>query len=261
MSNSTFEATLGNRPRRLSNKVAVVTGGSKGIGAGIARRLAAEGASVIVNYSTDQAGAEKVVAAIVAANGKAVAVQGNVTEANDVERIFATAIREFGRLDILVNNAGIYRFHAIEDISESEYRSHFDTNVLGLLRATQAAVARFGAEGGSIVNIGSVASRQATASATIYTATKAAVDAITRTLSKELGPRKIRVNSVNPGPVETEGTHAAKIIGSEMERAFVAMTPLGRLGQPDDIAPVVAFLASEDARWITGETIVVSGGL
>ncbi|NPU09693.1 glucose 1-dehydrogenase [Bradyrhizobium sp. 83002] len=261
MRNSTFEAGSSRGPGRLSNKVAVVTGGSKGIGAGIARRLALEGASVVVNYSTDQAGAQSVVADILAANGKAVAVQGNVAEAADIERIFVTAIRDFGRLDILVNNAGIYRFHAIEDITESEYRSHFDTNVLGLLLATQAAVARFGAEGGSIVNIGSIASRQPTASTTVYTATKASVDAITRTLSKELGPRKIRVNSINPGAVETEGTHAAKIIGSEMEKAFIAMTPLGRLGQPDDIAPVVAFLASEEARWITGETIVVSGGL
>lgn len=247
--------------QRLAGKVAVVTGASKGIGAEIARRLAAEGASVVVNYAGDREGADKVVADITMTGGKATAVQGNVAKAEDVERIFSTAATAYGNADILVNNAGVYKFGAIEDVTESEYRRHFDTNVLGLLLVTKAAVSQFGSEGGSIVNIGSVASRQTPAGASIYTATKGAVDAITRTLSKELGPRKIRVNSINPGGIETPGTHTADLIGNDFEANMIRMTPLGRFGQPDDIAPVAAFLASDEARWITGETIVVSGGM
>ncbi|MDI4231792.1 glucose 1-dehydrogenase [Bradyrhizobium sp. Arg237L] len=261
MSNRTIEDALKDRPQRLSGKVAVVTGASKGIGAEIARRLAAEGASVVVNYASDRDGADKVVADIAATGGKATVVQGNVARAEDVERIFATAATAYGKVDILVNNAGVYKFGTIQEVSESEYRRHFDTNVLGLLLATKAAVSQFGPEGGSIVNIGSVASRQTPAGASIYTATKGAVDAITRTLSKELGTRKIRVNSLNPGGVETPGTHAADLIGNESEKNMIGMTPLGRFGQPGDIAPVAAFLVSDDARWITGETIVVSGGM
>jgi 3-oxoacyl-[acyl-carrier protein] reductase len=261
MSNGTIEKVLKDRPQRLSGKVAVVTGASKGIGAEIARRLAAEGASVVVNYAGDREGADKVSADIAAAGGKATVVQGNVAKAEDVERIFSVAATTYGKVDILVNNAGVYKFGAIEEITEGEYRRHFDTNVLGLLLATKAAVSQFGPEGGSIVNIGSVASRQTPAGASIYTATKGAVDAITRTLSKELGPRKIRVNSINPGGVESPGTHAADLIGNDFEANMIGMTPLGRFGRPDDIAPVAAFLASDDARWITGETIVVSGGM
>jgi 3-oxoacyl-[acyl-carrier protein] reductase len=261
VSNRTIEKALKDRPQRLAGKVAVVTGGSKGIGAEIARRLAAEGASVVVNYLGDREGADRVSADIAAAGGKATVVQGNVAKAEDVERIFSAAAINYGRVDILVNNAGVYKFGAIEEITEGEYRRHFDTNVLGLLLATKAAVSQFGPEGGSIVNIGSVASRQTPAGASIYTATKGAVDAITRTLSKELGPRKIRVNSINPGGVETPGTHAADLVGNDFEANMIGMTPLGRFGRPDDIAPVAAFLASDDARWITGETIVVSGGM
>lgn len=216
---------------------------------------------MIVNYASDREGAEKVAEDIAAAGGKATALQGSVAKAEDVERIFATAAMAYGNVDILVNNAGVYKFGTIEEVSESEYRRHFDTNVLGILLATKAAVSQFGPEGGSIVNIGSVASRQTPAGASIYTATKGAVDAITRTLSKELGPRKIRVNSINPGGVETPGAHAADLIGNEFEKNMIGMTPLGRFGQPDDIAPVAAFLASDDARWISGETIVVSGGM
>ncbi|TAI65659.1 glucose 1-dehydrogenase [Bradyrhizobium sp. Leo170] len=261
MSNRTIEDAVKDRPQRLSGKVAIVTGASKGIGAEIARRLAAEGASVVVNYASDRDGADKVVADIAATGGKATVVQGNVARAEDVERIFATAATAYGKVDILVNNAGVYKFGTIQEVSESEYRRHFDTNVLGLLLATKAAVSQFGPEGGSIVNIGSVASRQTPAGASIYTATKGAVDAISRTLSKELGTRKIRVNSLNPGGVETPGTHAADLIGNESEKNMIGMTPLGRFGQPGDIAPVAAFLVSDDARWITGETIVVSGGM
>jgi 3-oxoacyl-[acyl-carrier protein] reductase len=261
MSNRTIEKALKDRPQRLSGKVAVVTGASKGIGAEISRRLAAEGASVVVNYAGDRQGADKVAADIATAGGKATIVQGDVAKAEDIERIFSSAAITYGNVDILVNNAGVYKFGAIEEVTESEYRRHFDTNVLGLLLATKAAVSQFGPEGGSIVNVGSVASRQTPAGASVYTASKGAVDAITRTLSKELGPRKIRVNSINPGGVETPGTHTADLIGNEFEKNMIGMTPLGRFGQPDDIAPVVAFLASVDARWITGETIVVSGGM
>ena len=246
---------------KLTGKVAVVTGASKGIGAEIARRLAAEGAAVVVNYASSREGADKVVAEIVGAGGKAVAVQGNVATAADVNRIFAEAKSAFGKVDILVNNAGVYRFNTIEEVTEDEFHRQFDTNGLGLLLATKAAVAQFGPDGGSVINIGSVASRQTPPGASIYVATKGAVDAITRGLAKELGPRKIRVNSINPGGVETEGTHAAGIIGRDFEEQMVQQTPLGRIGQPSDIAPVAVFLASDDSRWVTGETLVVSGGV
>ncbi|MCC8391526.1 glucose 1-dehydrogenase [Paraburkholderia sp. MMS20-SJTR3] len=244
---------------KLTGKVAVVTGASKGIGAAIAKALAAQGASVVVNYASSRAGADKVVADIVAAGGNAVAVGGDVSKAADAKGIVDAAVETYGRLDILVNNSGVYEFAAIEDITEAHFHKHFDVNVLGLLLVTQAAVKHLG-EGGSIVNISSVVSRITPATTAVYTATKGAVDAITGVLAKELGPRKIRVNSVNPGMVETEGTHSAGVIGSDFETWAVSTTPLGRIGKPDDIADVVAFLASDDARWLTGESLIASGG-
>jgi 3-oxoacyl-[acyl-carrier protein] reductase len=246
---------------KLANKIAVVTGASKGIGAEIARELAAAGAAVIVNYATSRDGADKVVAEIIGNGGKAAAVQGDVAKASDVERLFAETNRKFGPIDVLVNNAGIYQFSPIEKISEEEFHREFNTNVLGVLLATREAVKHFGPSGGSIINFGSVASRIAPPESAIYVATKSAVDGITRVLAKELGPRKIRVNSINPGVVETEGTHSAGIIGGDFERQAVQQTPLGRFGQPADIAPVVVFLALDDARWVTGETLTVSGGM
>ncbi len=243
---------------KLAGKVAVVTGASKGIGAGIARRLAAEGAAVVVNYASDREGADKVVADIVGADGRAVAVQGSVARSADVNRIFAQAKSAFGTVDILVNNAGVYQFGGIEEVTEDEFRRQFDTNVLGLLLATKAAVAQFGPEGGSVINIGSAASRATSPGTAIYTATKEAVDVITRVLAKELGPRKIRVNSINPGMVETEGN--ADFRGSDFEAQVVQRTALGRIGKVSDIAPVAVFLASDDSHWVTGETLVVSGG-
>jgi 3-oxoacyl-[acyl-carrier protein] reductase len=245
----------------LSNKVTVVTGGSKGIGAEIARELAGAGASVVVNYATSREGADKLVAEIIGNGGKAVAIQGDVAKAADVERLFAETKRVFGPIDVLVNNAGVYRFGSLASISEAEFHRHFDTNVLGVLLATREAVKHFGPSGGSIINLGSFISRAALPESAIYAATKSAVDAITRVLAKELGPRKIRVNSINPGVVETEGTHSAGIIGSDFGRQAVQQTPLGRFGQPADIAPVAVFLASDDARWVTGETLFVTGGL
>jgi len=244
---------------KLTGKVAVVTGASKGIGAAIAKALAAQGASVVVNYASSRAGAEKVVADIAAAGGRAVAVGGDVSKAADAQGIIDTAIETYGRLDILVNNSGIYEFAPIEEITEAHFHKHFDINVLGLLLVTQAAVKHLG-EGGSIVNVSSVVSRITPPNAAVYTATKGAVDAITGSLAKELGPRKIRVNSVNPGIVETEGTHSASIMGSDFETWAVSVTPLGRVGQPDDIADVVTFLASDEARWLTGESLIASGG-
>ncbi len=246
---------------KLTGKVAVVTGASKGIGAGIAKALAAEGASVVVNYSSSKEGADKVVSEIASKGGKAIAVQGSVAKAADVERLFAETRKAFGKLDVLVNNAGVYRFAPIEEFNEDHFHFHFSTNVLGVLLTTQAAIKHFGPEGGSIVNIGSTATSKTPPAAAVYTATKGAVDAITRTLAKELGPKKIRVNSINPGGVETEGVHAIGMVGSDFEKQLVAETPLGRLGQPDDIAPVAVFLASPDSGWITGELIRVAGGL
>jgi 3-oxoacyl-[acyl-carrier protein] reductase len=246
---------------KLAGKVAVVTGASKGIGAGIALALAAEGASVVVNYSSSKTGADKVVAEIVEKGGKAIAVQASVTEEAQVVRLFDETEKTYGRLDILVNNAGVYEFGAIEGFTVDSYRKHFDTNVLGLLLATREAVKRIGPEGGSIINISSVVTSVTPPTTAVYSATKGAVDVITRVLSKELGPRKIRVNAINPGGVETEGTHTAGVIGSDFEKQMVAQTPLGRIGQPDDIAPVAVFLASSDSKWVTGELLTASGGM
>ena len=246
--------------KRLQGKVAVVTGASKGIGAAIARHLAADGASVAVNFASDREGAEQVVADITKAGGKAVAVQGSVSKVGDVNHIFATTRKTYGNVDILVNNAGVYKFAPIDEFTESEYRRQFDTNVLGPYLSIKTALANFNPKGGSIINISSVASRENPATASIYSATKAALDSITSTLAKELGPKQIRVNAVSPGGVDTPGNHAAGVIGSDFQLNMIARTPLGRFGQPDDIALVVAFLASDEARWITGEKIFVSGG-
>lgn len=247
--------------KKLENKVAVVTGASKGIGAGIAKSLAAEGASVVVNYASAAAGAEKVVADIVAAGGKAVAIQGDVSKTADVDRLFAETKAAFGDADILVNNAGVYEFGAIEAITEEHFHRQFNTNVLGLLLVTQGAVKSFGERGGSIINISSTVTRITPPGSSVYTATKAAVDGITQVLSKELGAKKIRVNAINPGLVETEGTHTAGFIGSDFHKQIEQQTPLGRTGLPEDIAPVAVFLASDDSRWLTGETIIASGGV
>jgi len=246
---------------KLSNKVAVVTGASKGIGAGIAKGLAAAGAAVAVNYASSKEGAERVVEEIVKAGGKALAVQGDVSKPSDVQRIFAETKKAFGRLDVLVNNAGVYQFAALGEITEEQFHRQFNTNVLGLILATQEAVKFFGAEGGNIINIGSTASQLTPPTTVVYTATKGAVDAVTHVLAKELGPKKIRVNSINPGMVETEGTHAVGVIGSDFQKQFEAQTPLGRIAQPADIAPIAVFLASQDSGWLTGETLLASGGL
>jgi 3-oxoacyl-[acyl-carrier protein] reductase len=245
---------------KLSGKVAVVTGASKGIGAAIAKALAAAGASVVVNYASSKAGAVKVVAEIVAADGKAVAVGGDVTKAAEVQGIIAAAIENYGRLDILVNNSGVYEFAPLEAITEDQFHKMFNTNVLGLLLTTQAA-AKHLKEGASVINIGSAISRMKPANTAVYTATKGAVDMITSVLSKELGPKKIRVNSINPGLVDTEGTQTQGIMESEMEGFFVSQTPLGRVGQVGDIASVAVFLASDQSGWMTGELLLASGGL
>ena len=245
---------------KLTGKVAVVTGASKGIGAAIAKALAAEGASVVVNYASSKGGADTVVAAITAAGGKAVAVGGDVSKKADAQGIIDAAIQSYGRLDILVNNSGVYAFAPIEDVTEELFHKQFNVNVLGLLLTTQAAVKHLG-EGGSIINIGSVVSRITPPGSSVYTGTKGAVDAITGVLSRELGPRKIRVNALNPGMVETEGTQSAGFIGSDFEKGTVAQTPLGRLGQPGDIASIAVFLASDDSAWLTGEQLLAGGGL
>ena len=246
---------------KLANKVALVTGASKGIGAGIAKTLAAEGASVVVNYSTSKEGADKIVAEIKAKGGKAVAVQGDFSKKEDIGKVFGEVKKNFGRLDTLVNNAGVYTFTPLESVTAEEYHRIFDLNVLGLLLASKEALKYFGPEGGSIINIGSVVSSLTPPNSSVYTATKGAVDAITHVLAKELGPKKIRVNSINPGMVETEGVHAAGFIGSDFEKNAVAQTPLGRIGQPQDIATVAAFLASDDSAWLTGELLKAGGGL
>ncbi|MDV2984123.1 UNVERIFIED_CONTAM: glucose 1-dehydrogenase [Methylobacteriaceae bacterium AG10] len=245
---------------KLEGKVAVVTGASKGIGAEIAKALAKDGASVVVNYASSKAGADAVVESITAAGGKAVAVQADVSNAAQAHGLIETAVRQFGRLDVLVNNSGIYEFAAIEEVTEQHYRRLFDINVLGVLLVTQAAAKHLG-EGGSIINISSAVIDVETPTSAVYTGTKGALNAISGVLANELAPRKIRVNTVSPGYVVTEGTHSAGIAGSEMEAGFVATTPLGRAGQPDDIAGVVAFLASDDARWVTGAVINASGGI
>ena len=241
--------------------MAVVTGASKGIGAAIARALAAEGAAVVVNYASSKESAERVVGDIVSKGGKAVAVQGDVAKASDVRRLFAETKKAFGRLDILVNNAGVYEFASLEQITEEQFHRQFNTNVLGTILASQEAAKQFHGEGGAIINIGSVVSRITPPASSVYTATKAAVDAVTRVLAKELGPKKIRVNSINPGMVETEGTHAIGIIGGSFQKQSEAQTPLGRIAQPEDIAPIAVFLASQDSGWLTGETVLASGGL
>ena len=246
--------------QKLTGKVAVVTGASKGIGASIALHLAAEGAAVVLDYATSKEGADRVLAEIVRGGGKAIAVQADVSKPGDIQRLFAEAKRAFGRLDILVNNAGIYEFAPLQDVTAEHFRKLFDLNVLGLILSTREAVKHLGAEGGSIINISSVVATAALPNASVYSATKAAVDAVTRALATELGPRNIRVNSINPGMVETEGVRAAGIEQSDLRRQVEAQTPLGRIGQPRDIGPAAVFLASSDSAWITGETLYISGG-
>jgi len=246
---------------KLVEQVAIVTGASKGIGAEIARQLAAEGASVVVNYASSKDGADRVVDEIAKRGGKAIAVQADVAKKNDIERLFAETKNAFGRLDILVNNAGVYQFTPIEAVTEEEFHREYNTNVLGLLLATQEALKHFGAEGGSVINVSSIATSVTPPNSSIYTGTKGAVDAITRVLAKELGPKKVRVNAIRPGGVVTEGFHAMGMPGSDFEKQMIAQTPLGRIGQPHDIAPAAVFLASRDSAWITGETIMVGGGL
>jgi len=246
--------------QKLTGKVAVVTGASKGIGASIALHLAREGAAVVLSYVTGKDGAERVVGEIVGAGGKAIAVQASVADRADIQRLFAEAKRAFGRLDILVNNAGIYEFAPLEGVTAEHFHKQFDVNVLGLILSTREALGYLGPEGGSIINVSSIVATVTPPNSSVYSATKAAVDAVTRVLAKELGPRKIRVNSINPGMVETEGFHAAGIAESDLRRRVEAETPLGRIGQPQDIGPAAVFLASADSGWITGETIHVSGG-
>ena len=246
---------------KLNGKVAVVTGASKGIGAGIAKQLATEGAAVVVNYASSKSDADKVVDEIAKGGGKAVAVQGSVAKKADVEKLFSAAEKAFGKIDILVNNAGVYEFMPLEDATEQQFHRMFDTNVLGILLATQAALKHFKSDGGSIVNISSLASSLTPPTGVIYNATKGAVDAITRTLAKELGPKKIRVNSINPGMVITEGVVSAGFDNSEFRQTFESQTPLGRIGQTDDIAPAAVFFASDDSKWVTGETLLIAGGL
>jgi 3-oxoacyl-[acyl-carrier protein] reductase len=247
--------------KKLAGKVAVVTGASKGIGAAIALHLASEGAAVVVNYASSKEGAERVVGEITGNGGKAIAVQANVAKQADIKRLFAETKAAFGRLDVLVNNAGIYEFAPLEQVTAEHFHKHFDLNVLGLILATQEAVKHFGPDGGSIINLSSIASTLAPANGSVYSATKAAVDAVTKSLAKELGPRKIRVNSINPGMVETEGFQAAGIAESDMRKQTEAMTPLGRIGQPRDIAPAAVYFASSDSAWVTGETLYLTGGL
>lgn len=246
---------------KLSGKVAIVTGASKGIGAAIAKRFAAEGAAVIVNYSSSKSGAENTVREISGKGGKAIAVQADMSRKQDIERLFAEARSVYGSLDILVNNAGIYEFAPLENITEEHFHKQFNLNVLGLILATQAAAKLFGPTGGSIINVSSVASTMGVPNAAVYSGTKGAVDALTRSLAKELGPRKIRVNAINPGMVDTEGVHAAGFAGGDIQKGVEAQTPLGRIGQPQDISGAAVFLASPDSSWITGETFVIAGGL
>ena len=245
---------------KLSGKVAVVTGASKGIGAAIAQDLAREGATIVVNYASSSEAGEKIVARITENGGKVVAIQADVAKAVDIERLFAEIKKAFGKLDILVNNAGVYKFGPLDQFTEEEFHRQFNTNVLDLLLVTREAVKLFDDQGGSIINIGSAVSSYTPASTAIYTATKSAVDAITGVLSKELGSKKIRVNSVNPGLVETEGTQTVGMIGGDYQKNREAQTPLGRIGQPDDIASIVAFFASDESGWITGEIVSASGG-
>ena len=246
---------------KLKNKVAVVTGASKGIGAGIAKALAAEGASVVVNYSSSREGADRVVAEIAAKGGKALAVHADVSKAADILRLFAETKKAFGRLDVLVNNAGVFQFAPLEGVTEEMFHRQFGVNVLGLLLTTQEAAKHFGNDGGSVINISSAVSTLLPPGSSVYSATKASVDAITGVLAKELGPRKIRVNAINPGMIETEGVHTAGFLGTPFQKEIEAKSPLGRIGQTDDIAPTAVYLASSDSKFMTGETLVVSGGV
>ncbi len=245
---------------KLAGKVAVVTGASKGIGASIAEHLGAAGASVVVNYSSSKAGADAVVAKITGKGGKAIAVQGNVSKQEDIQKLFKEALAAYGKIDILVNNAGIFDFKPLEAITPEHFHSQFDLNVLGLLLTTQEAVKHFGPDGGSIINISSIVGQMAVPQASVYSATKAAVDAITVSLSQELGPKKIRVNSLNPGMVETEGLHAVGFAESDFRKHVESITPLGRIAQPEDIAKAAVFFASDDAGWVTGQTLLLTGG-
>lgn len=246
--------------KKLSGKLAVVTGASKGIGAEIAKQLAMEGASVVIDYATSKTGADKVVSEIEKAGGKAIAIQANVSEPKEIQKLFAQAKKAYGHLDILVNNAGIYKFSPLEEVTPEQFHSMFNLNVLGLILSCQEAIKYFGEKGGSIINIGSVAGTAGLPHTSVYSATKAAVDAVTKTLGHELGSRQIRVNSINPGMVETEGFHSTGIAESDFRKTMESAIPLGRIGQPKDIAPAVVFLASDDSGWITGETLYISGG-
>ncbi len=246
--------------KKLSGKVAVVTGASKGIGAAIAKQLAAEGAEVVVNYSSSKEGADKVVAEISKNGGKAIAIQANLSQPEEIKKLFSEVTKKYKKVDILINNAGVYEFAPLEQITSNHFNKMFDLNVLGLLLVTQEAVKHFDPKGGSIVNISSIASTASMPNASVYSATKASVDAITRCLSQELGPKKIRINSINPGMVETEGLHTGGLDGGEFRDNMEARTPLGRVGQTDDIAPAALFLASDDSSWITGQTLFITGG-
>jgi 3-oxoacyl-[acyl-carrier protein] reductase len=246
---------------KLNGKVAVVTGASKGIGAGIAKQFAAEGAAVVVNYASSKPDADKVVDEITKRGGKAVAIQGSIAKKADVAKLFSGAEKAFGKIDILVNNAGVYEFVPLEEVTEQQFHRLFDTNVLGMLLATQEALKHFNSNGGSIINIGSLASSLTPPTAVVYNATKGAVDAITHTLAKELGPRKIRVNSINPGMVITEGAVAGGFTEGDFRKVLESQTPLGRIGHPDDIAPAAVFFASDDSKWVTGEMLLIAGGL
>ena len=245
---------------RLQGKVAVVTGASKGIGASIAEHLAAAGAAVVVNYAASKTGADAVVSHIKEKGGTAVAVQADLSKPDDIKRLFAQTKATYGKLDVLVNNAGIYEFVPLDAVTPEHFHKQFNLNVLGLLLATQEAVKLMGPTGGSVINISSIAGPMPVENASVYSATKAAVDAVTIALSKELGPKKIRVNSLNPGMVETEGLHAAGIAESDFRKMVEAQTPLGRIGRPEDIARVAVFYASDDAAWVTGQTLVLAGG-
>jgi 3-oxoacyl-[acyl-carrier protein] reductase len=246
--------------QKLAGKVAIVTGASKGIGASIAKHLAVEGAAVVVNYSASKEGADRVVDEITAHGGKAIAVKADVTKQEEIGRLFTETQNAFGKVDILVNNAGMYEFAPLENITEEHFNKQFDLNVLGLILASREAVKHFGPEGGSIVNISSIVSTLSPANATVYSASKAAIDAVTKSLAKELGPRKIRVNAINPGMVQTEGWYAAGFGESEVTKFVESQTPLRRLGRPEDIAPAAVFFASSDSSWISGETLVIAGG-
>ena len=248
-------------PKKLEGKVAVVTGASKGIGASIAKAPADEGASVVVNYASSKQGADRVVAEIAGRGGKAISVQGDVSKQAHIEHLFTEAKKAFGRLDILVNSAGVYEFAPLEQVTEDLFHKQFNVNVLGILLTTKEALKHLRPEGGSIINIGSVTSSMQPANSTVYTATKASVDAITGVLAKELGPRNIRVNAINPGMIETEGTHAAGLVGSDFQKTVETQAPLGRMGQPEDISPTAVYLASSDSKYMTGEMLLVSGGL